>query len=256
MPAPDWRSWVASSNAPPLPVETLHMETVLITGANRGLGLEFARQYAEAGWNVQATCRDPDRATALRELAGKHPGLIVHRLDLERFENIDALAAELAGTPIDVLLNNAGVYGDSAESRFGALDFGRFEHTVRVNLLAPIKMAEAFLPHVRGSGRKLIVALTSRMGSIGDNRSGGSILYRSSKAALNAAMRSLALDLRPDGIGVLLLHPGWVLTDMGGPRASTPPAESIAGMRRIIDNFSRAEHAGRFLDFRGREVPW
>lgn len=231
------------------------METVLITGANRGLGLEFARQYAAAGWRVQATCRDPDAASALQKLAESEPRIVIQALDVERRAAIDALAQRLAGEPIDVLINNAGIYGDTAEHRFGNLDYTQWERVFRINTIAPVKLAEAFQPHLRRGRRRLIVAITSLMGSIGDNGSGGSILYRSSKAALNAAMKSLAIDLKPAGIGVLILHPGWVRTDMGGTGAPTLPAESIAGMRRLIDAFE-PERSGRFLNFRGEELPW
>jgi NAD(P)-dependent dehydrogenase (short-subunit alcohol dehydrogenase family) len=231
------------------------MPTVLITGANRGLGLEFCRQYAQAGWVVLAACRDPSGAAALQALAASHRDLSIHCLDVADFDRVDRLALELKDQSIDVLLSNAGVYGDDEHHRFGALDYGRWVDTLRVNTLAPVKLAEAFLPHLERGRRKLIVAITSLMGSLADNRGGGSILYRSSKAGLNAAMKSLSIDLRPRGIGVLLLHPGWVRTDMGGAEAPIAPAESIAGMIRVIDGL-RPEDSGRFLNFRGEELPW
>lgn len=231
------------------------MPTVLVTGANRGLGLEFCRQYAEAGWTVLACCRRPDAARELAALAARHPAgaVATFALDVADFAAIDALALHLAGTPIDVLLCNAGVYGDAGS--FGALDYRRWTETLLVNTQAPIKAIEAFLPHVLAGERKLAVAVTSLMGSMADNKSGGSILYRSSKAGLNAAMKSLAIDLKPRGVGILLLHPGWVKTDMGGENAPTMPAESVAGMRRVIDAFSSSD-SGRFLNFRGEECPW
>jgi NAD(P)-dependent dehydrogenase (short-subunit alcohol dehydrogenase family) len=229
--------------------------TVLITGANRGLGLEFCRQYAEAGWRVLACCREPARAAALRNLASRHPSLSLHRLDVSDFGQIDALSRELAAQPIDVLLNNAGIYGDSERIAFGALDYDLWLKVFTINTEAPVKMAEAFLPQVSRSSRKLIVSMTSLMGSMGDNRGGGSIMYRTSKAALNAAMKSLSIDLRGRGIGVLLLHPGWVRTDMGGSNAPTAPEDSIAGLRRVIEAFTPGD-SGRFFDFRGQELPW
>ena len=231
------------------------MATVLITGANRGLGLEFCRQYAEAGWRVLACCRDPEHAADLRGLASRQGAVSLHRLEVDHFDQIDALSQELAGQSIDVLLNNAGIYGGSKQNRFGSLDYQLWTKVFRVNVQAPLKMAEAFLPHVERSSHKLIVAITSLMGSVSDNTSGGSILYRSSKAALNAAMKSLSIDLRGRGVGVLLLHPGWVRTDMGGSSAPTLPAESIAGMRRVIEAYG-PQHSGRFLNFRGEELPW
>jgi NAD(P)-dependent dehydrogenase (short-subunit alcohol dehydrogenase family) len=232
------------------------METVLITGANRGLGLEFCRQYAKAGWRVLACCRDIERADALWEVARLCPATTsLHRLDLSRFEDIDDLARQLGGGRIDLLLNNAGVYGDPEGNRLGALDYEQWSLAHRINAMAPAKLAEAFLPHLARGSRKLIVALTSLMGSIADNSSGGALPYRASKAALNAAMKSLSIDLRPQGIGVLLLHPGWVKTDMGGPNAPTSPEASVSGMRRVIDGY-RPEDSGRFLNFRGEELPW
>jgi NAD(P)-dependent dehydrogenase (short-subunit alcohol dehydrogenase family) len=231
------------------------MPTVLITGASRGLGLEFCRQYGAAGWRVLAGVRDPERASALRELAGHWPSITPHRLDVADFAGIDALARDLADEAIDVLINNAGVYGDTEHGRFGALDYGRWLEVFRINTQAPVKLAETFLPQLLRGERRVLVAVTSLMGSLADNTSGGSILYRSSKAALNAAYKSLSIDLRSRGVGVLLLHPGWVRTDMGGPNAPTPPEESVQGMRRVIETFGLRD-SGRFLDFRGREQPW
>ncbi len=229
--------------------------TVLITGANRGLGLEMVRQYAESGWVVLACCRDPDQSTALMDLAGIHAGVVLHKLDLSDLTGIDVLSRTLKDTTIDVLINNAGIYGDNQSVAFGSMDYALWQQVLRVNTQAPLKMAEAFLPQLRRSSRKLIVVLTSLMGSIADNRGGGSIMYRSSKAALNAAMRSLSIDLKPSGIGVLILHPGWVKTDMGGANAPILPEESVTGLRKIIDQFT-LEDTGRFLDFRSKELPW
>ncbi len=231
------------------------MSTVLITGANRGLGFEFCHQYAAAGWNVLACCRRPQAAKNLEALAVRQPGISLHALDVADHRQIERLAGELGGRAIDVLLNNAGVYGDSKPNAFGSIDYDRWLEVFRINTLAPVKLAETLLPHIMRSQRKLIVAITSLMGSMTDNSSGGAILYRSSKAALNAAMKSLAIDLRGRGVGVLILHPGWVKTDMGGTNAPTSPEESIAGMRRVIDQFT-LEASGRFFNFKGQEQPW
>ena len=229
------------------------MPTVLVTGANRGLGLEFSRQYAAAGWKVLACCRRPDAAAELAALAGANSKLSVHALDLADFATVDALAAALAEEAIDVLLCNAGVYADKAGNGFGALDYPSWLHSFVVNTQAPVKLAEAFLPQLKRGGRPLIVAVSSLMGSIADNSSGGSIMYRSSKAALNAAMKSLALNL--EGVGVLILHPGWVRTDMGGQNAPLSPPESVSGMRQVIEGYTPAD-SGRFIDFRGNAAPW
>lgn len=231
------------------------MLSVLVTGANRGLGLEFTRQYLGAGWRVIATCRHPHDATELRELAKRYEHLAIHAVDVRNFVAIDQLASALAGQPIDVLINNAGIYGDGPGNGFGTIDYDLWQDVFKTNAMAPVKMAESFLPHLKLGNRKLIVGITSLMGSMGDNTSGNAICYRSSKAALNAAFKSLSLDLEPLGVGVLILNPGWVLTDMGGPRATTTAETSIGGMRRIIDEYTPAL-SGRFMNFDGRELPW
>ncbi|QJD29492.1 SDR family oxidoreductase [Methylococcus geothermalis] len=231
------------------------MLSVLVTGANRGLGLEFTRQYLDAGWRVIATCRHPHDAPELRDLAKRHEHLAIHALDVRTFTSIDQFASALAGQPLDVLINNAGVYGDEPGNGFGAIDYELWQDVLRTNAMAPVKMAESFLPHLERGSRKLIVGITSLMGSMGDNTSGGALYYRSSKAALNATFKSLSLDLKPRGIGVLLLNPGWVQTDMGGPQAPTTAERSVGGMRRIIAEYTPAL-SGRLMNFDGRELPW
>ncbi|MDO9104656.1 MAG: SDR family oxidoreductase [Methylovulum sp.] len=231
------------------------MTTVLITGANRGLGLEFCKQYAEDGWRVIACCRQPEQASALLELARQYPVVQIEGLDVAEFTQIDALARKLSDRSIDVLINNAGVYGDTPANRFGHLDYQAWSQTLRVNTLSPVKMAEAFLSQLKASDTKLIVNISSLMGSMTDNNSGGSILYRSSKAALNAAMKSLALDLEPQSVGVLIFHPGWVKTDMGGPNALVDACDSISGMRDVIAKFS-LDQSGCFVKYDGSTMPW
>ncbi len=231
------------------------MPTVLITGANRGLGLEFCRQYVRDGWKVVACCRNPDTSRALMELDKSRQHLTVWRLDVGDLAQIDDLASQLKGQPIDILINNAGVYGDTPKTAFGRIDYARWEEVLRINTLAPVKLTEAFTDHLRAGHSRLTVAVTSLMGSMGDNSSGGAILYRSSKAALNAAMKSLSFDLRAFGIGVLILHPGWVKTDMGGTNAPLGVEESVAGMRHVIDQFDPSL-SGQFLNFRGEVQPW
>jgi NAD(P)-dependent dehydrogenase (short-subunit alcohol dehydrogenase family) len=228
------------------------MATVLITGANRGLGLEFCKQYAADGWRVLACCRRPDTAASL---LADYPQVSVRSLDVSDFKQIDNLALELRDTPIDVLINNAGIYGDSLGHAFGHLDYDAWARTFKINTQAPVKMAEAFLPNLKRGEKKLLVSITSQMGSIADNGSGGSILYRTSKAALNAAMKSLAIDLEEQSIGVILLHPGWVKTDMGGEHALIGPSASIAGLRRVIESFTLPQ-TGSFLKYDGSLLPW
>lgn len=230
------------------------MPTALITGANRGLGLEFVRQFVQDGWRVHACCRDPKAAAALNELARGSSGAVqVHALDVADFAQIERLAGALGGEAIDLLLNNAGVY--PRESDLGALDYAAWERALRTNALAPIRMAEAFVEHVARSQRRLIVSITSLMGSIGDNGSGGSYAYRSSKAALNMGNKSLSIDLRDRGITAVVLHPGWVKTDMGGAGAPIEAPESVRGMRTVISRLS-LEDSGKFFDYEGDELPW
>ncbi|WFP50287.1 SDR family oxidoreductase [Methylomonas sp. EFPC3] len=231
------------------------MQTVLITGANRGLGLEFCRQYAAAGCEVIAACRRPEQAAQLRALAGQYSNIEISALDVADLAQIEALAASLAGRKIDVLINNAGVYGDQSGRGFGKLDYQTWASTLAINVMAPVKLAECFLPHLQRSEKPLIASLSSLMGSMADNTSGGSILYRSSKAGLNAAMKSLAIDLRSSGVGVLILHPGWVRTDMGGPNGLIDVEESVSGMRRLIAGFELAD-SGRFVKYDGSALPW
>ena len=227
------------------------MATVLITGANRGLGLEFCKQYADEGWDVLACCRNPETADKLADI----PQVRVLPLDVSDFAQIDKLAAQLQDTAIDVLINNAGIYGDSPRRSFGQLDYAAWTQTLTINTQAPVKMAEAFLPHLQRGDKKMLVSISSQMGSIADNGSGGSIVYRTSKSALNAAMKSIAIDLAEQGIGVLVLHPGWVKTDMGGPNALIDAQKSVAGMRQVIARFT-LDQSGGFLKYDGSSLPW
>ena len=231
------------------------MATILVTGANRGLGLEFCRQYAQEGWDVIACCRNPENATDLTNLASQHPTIQLETLNVADFDQIDALANKLSDEQIDVLLNNAGIYTDNKTNAFGQLDYQSWNTSLLVNTLAPVKMAEAFLTQVAASERKMIVNISSLMGSISDNTSGGSLYYRSSKAALNAAMKSLAIELQNRAVGILTLHPGWVKTEMGGPNALIEANESIAGMRQVIADFTLTQSGG-FIKYNGDVMPW
>lgn len=227
---------------------------VLITGANRGLGLEFTRQYAEAGWQVFACCRNPDKAVVLQQLATQRPDKVgLHALDVADFAQIEQLAKRLSASSVDLLLNNAGLY--PAGEAFGSIDYEAWMEAFRVNTMAPLKMAEAFAGHVARSQQKKIVNITSKMGSIDDNTSGHHYLYRSSKTALNMVTKSLAIDLAPRGITTIVLHPGWVQTDMGGPNAWITVQESVAGMRQVIDRIKTSD-SGKFYGYDGKEIPW
>lgn len=232
------------------------MASILITGSNRGLGLEWARQYALAGWRVYATCRYPEQADALNQLVAGNANLTVHRLDVTREDEINALASKLQGKPIDILLNNAGVYFEKfLNEDLSNIDFTHWEETFRVNTLGPMRVSAAFTEHVALGQHRLVVGITSHMGSIAEIGSPGSYAYRSSKAALNAAMKGLSLRLQPLGIGVLLLHPGWVQTRMGGPGAPYTTQTSVSGMRKLVENF-RLSDTGHFYRFDGSTIPW
>lgn len=226
------------------------MPTVLITGCNRGLGLEFVRQYADADWRVYACCRDPAKAAELQALASER--VTIHALDVSDFAAIKVLADELSGVAIDVLINNAGVFGDA--STLGGIDYEVFRQTLEINTLSPLRMTECFLSHVQRSDQRKLVHVTSKMGSITDNTSGGRYAYRSSKAALNMINRSLSYDLSGQVITVVF-HPGWVATDMGGTMAPLQPVDSVKGMRAAIKALSDRD-TGKFLDWEGAELPW
>ena len=228
-----------------------HGPTVLITGASRGLGLEFARQYAAEGWRVIATCRQPKAAKALAAIKGD---VRIRALDVTDPAQVRALARALKSEAIDLLISNAGIYGPRKET-FGQVNTEAWHQVFRTNVMGPIMIAEALADHVARSERKTIVALTSMMGSIAENQSGGSYIYRSSKAALNMVMKGLSLSLKSRKILVVLLHPGWVRTDMGGASAHLGVEESVTSMRRVIGGLKPSD-SGRFFNYDGREIPW
>jgi NAD(P)-dependent dehydrogenase (short-subunit alcohol dehydrogenase family) len=236
------------------------MSTVLVTGANRGIGLEFVRQYSADGWSVLACCRTPARADKLRDLAATNSRISVHALDVGDFAAIDALAAKLRGQRIDVLLNNAGMYGPKAgaehdrHQEFGHMDYAHWTRLFVVNTQAPLKMAEAFIEHVAASEQRRIVSISTGLASISD-ASGGFYAYRTTKAALNMEMVALANDLRRRRIRVGLLCPGWVRTDMGGPNATLAVEDSVRGLRARIAELDEAR-SGTFYSYRGVPKPW
>lgn len=229
------------------------MPSVLITGANRGLGLEFAKQYAADGWDVIATCRKPEAAGALNDIARSSGSVRVMPLDVGDPTSIKALANELAGASIDVLLNNAGIFGD--RSGFGGVDYAKWGDTFRVNTMAPLMLSEHLIEQIGRGEKKVIANVTSKMGSVGDNTSGGCYVYRSSKAALNMVTRSMAHDLAGRGVTCVVLHPGWVATDMGGAGAPLKAEPSVRGMRQVIAGLTRDE-SGKFFNYDGAEIPW
>jgi NAD(P)-dependent dehydrogenase (short-subunit alcohol dehydrogenase family) len=237
------------------------MPTALITGANRGLGYEFARQYLGDAWHVIAACRRPGEAEALTGLGKQFPRLQTVAIDVRDHAMIDKAAEQFRDQPIDVLVNNAGVFGpsdagdgDQGQS-FGHIDYDAWAEVLRVNTIAPMKMAEAFVGNVSLSDQKKIVTISSGMGSIADTGTGGHFAYRTSKAAVNMAMATLADTLSPHGIIVVMFCPGWCRTDMGGKAAPNDPADSVARMRELIGRFTR-EDSGTFTHHSGKRLPW
>ncbi len=226
------------------------MPTVMITGASRGIGLEFVRQYAAAGWKVLACCRKPGTATDLNKITGD---VSLFALDVDDDANIASLAKQLKSVPIDVLINNAGISKLEA-STLGQISSEVWLQVFRTNTIAPLKMAEAFLPNMEAGKEKKLIAISSRLGSIELNE-GGRYSYRSSKAALNSAWKSLAGDTAGKGMICVVFHPGWVQTDMGGKAAPVTPPQSVAGMMKVIGSLTKKDN-GTFRNFDGDTLPW
>jgi NAD(P)-dependent dehydrogenase (short-subunit alcohol dehydrogenase family) len=224
------------------------MPTILITGAGRGLGLELAKQFAAGGWQVIGTVRDITKGAALPK------GVETHLCEISDRRALARLAKDLNGRAIDVLFCNAGMYGKRGQS-VGAVDHEIWAEVMRVNVYTPVACVEALVENVAVSTRKQIVMMSSRMGSIGENSAGGEIVYRSSKAALNAATKSIAVELGKRGVTAIAVHPGWVQTDMGGPSATLTPEQSIAGLKRVVEGLTPAEN-GKFFNYDGAPIAW
>ncbi|MBB5209878.1 SDR family oxidoreductase [Microbulbifer hydrolyticus] len=228
--------------------------TILITGCNRGIGLEMTRQFAEDGWHVIATCRNPSAAWELGELAAANQNIEIHSLDVTDYEQMAELASDLKGRPLDILLSNAGYYGPKGVA-LGNVDVEEWRKVLEANTIAPYKLVETFYPQLAAGARKVVGILSSKVGSIDDNDSGGGYIYRSSKTAVNQVVKSLSIDLADQGIKVLALHPGWVQTDMGGPNALISAEESVAGLKQLLLKAS-AENSGHFYNYDGSSIPW
>jgi NAD(P)-dependent dehydrogenase (short-subunit alcohol dehydrogenase family) len=239
--------------------------TVLITGANRGLGFEFARQYSAAGWNVIATARNPAGAEDLQALAAEFPGITIEQLDVLDLDMIDALAEKYADQPIDVLLNNAGISGTpSPEQVFRKLNYELFDDYMRTNARGPLKMAEAFLKQVQTSEQKKIVVVSSKAGLFSEFSAGtkGTYFYRTSKAAVNMLMLQVAQDVKRRGIAVVILNPGLVDTQhqlaelnekLNLGLTLVPIEDSIAGMRQVISE-KGLEESGNLYQWNGKQL--
>ena len=230
------------------------MTNVLITGANRGLGLGFVKNYLGKDVNVVSTTRDikgSKELLALKEIF--RDKLEIFELDLIKESAGDTIANLIGDRPIDILINNAGV--GSTNQHFEAVSPNPWLEVLKVNLIAPLMITQSIINNVKKGSDKKIYFLSSQLGSIGDNASGGMYIYRSSKTGLNQVVKSLSVDLKPQGITVVSLHPGWVKTDMGGPNAPVSIDESIEGMMQVIDA-TDIRDTGRFLNYDGKELPW
>jgi NAD(P)-dependent dehydrogenase (short-subunit alcohol dehydrogenase family) len=251
----------AEHSAPALPAPSDGLPLALITGANRGLGLQFTRRYLAQGWRVIATCRSPDEADALRALNVDGAALVIEALDVTNHLQIDRLAALLEAWPIDLLLNNAGIGGATTDQLFGRLNYPVFDQLMAVNALGPIKMAEAFQKHVRASGQKKIITVSSSQGSIASVEAPMLYWYRASKAALNMLMVNLSLQVKRRGVIVGLVTPGATATDFIAPefRKRIPnirePGQAAEDMMRNIERFT-LENSGTFFDYDGSVIPW
>ena len=226
------------------------MPTVLVTSSSRGIGREFVRQYAAEGWRVIAACRTPETVDA--ELRAMGDGVRPIALDVTDIASVEAVARE-DEEPLDLLLNTAGVMGQGSDKP-GEVNYTDWARVLDVNTMGPVRVLDALADRLAAAGGKAIT-LTSGMGSIADVGSGGSLVYRTSKAAVNMAMRARSFSLKPRGITVAVINPGWVRTDMGGSGASISPEESIAGMRGVIDALT-PEETGTFLNWKGGGYPW
>ena len=224
------------------------MKTILITGANRGLGLALAKQYQQDDWRVLATCRRPEAANELNAL-----GLKPLELDVTGEASRQALQRELDGEPIDILFNNAGVTGPRG-TELADLDADAWLEVLTINVIAPTLVAQALQANVASSEDKLLVFMSSGMGSLAKT-TGNDLIYRSSKAALNMVGASLAKELEPQGIRSVLMNPGWVRTDMGGENANLSPETSASGMKAVLDGLPK-DVTGVFVNHDGSSIPW
>lgn len=227
-------------------------QTVFITGANRGIGLSLTELYLQQGAQVHATSRNLTESKALHVLASRHNTLVLHELDVTDYQRVAQLASELPA--IDLLINNAGYYGPKGYG-FGNTDIEEWRQVFEINTIAPLKLVESFYPLLQQGKAKKIACISSKVGSMTENTSGGGYIYRSSKAALNSVVKSLSNDLTDEGFTVLALHPGWVRTEMGGPNALIDTQTSADGLAKVIEQ-STQENSGQFINYDGTELPW
>ena len=225
------------------------MATILVTGANRGLGIEFVEQYLNEGNEVIATYRNENSSIDLIEMGNERSNLKLLQLDVSSNKSLNSFAENLGNLPIDIFINNAGVYGPR-NSSFGNVDEENWIPAIKVNTIAPILMTQLIIKNIRSGADKKLIYITSKMGSIDDNKGGGAYVYRSSKTALNSVVKSLSVDLENEGMTVALIHPGWVKTDMGGPSALIDKDTSVRGMTEVISNLDISS-TGNFYNYDG-----
>ena len=230
------------------------MATVLVTGANRGIGLEFVKHYLDRGDRIIGTYRDIESSDELIQMSEDHGRLETHTLDVSSDISLEDFPNQLRDMPIDIFINNAGVYGPR-DSTFNNVDEKNWIPVLRVNAIAPLILTQLIIDNLRKSSVKKLIYITSKMGSIDDNKGGGSYVYRSSKTALNAVVKSISVDLADEGMRVALLHPGWVRTDMGGPNGLIDTKTSVSGMIQVIDGLEQS-NSGGFYNYDGVEIPW
>ena len=230
------------------------MATILVTGANRGIGLEFLKHYLDRGEQVIGTYRDIVSSDKLIQMGEVYDSLKTLTLDVSSDESLKYFSDQLGDIPIDIFINNAGVYGPR-NSTFNNVDEKNWILVLQINAIAPLLLTQLIIDNLRKSSVKKLIYITSKMGSIDDNKSGGSYVYRSSKTALNAIVKNISIDLAREGMLVALLHPGWVRTDMGGPNGLIDTNTSVSGMIKVIDGLEQSL-SGSFFNYDGTEIPW
>ena len=230
------------------------METILVTGANRGIGLELVKQYCNQNYQVIGTYRNENTSGEFISMSRNLNNLKVYSLDVSSDQSLKDFSSKLGDTPVDIFINNAGVFGPR-DSSFNNVDERNWISVFQTNAIAPLLLTQLIIENLRNGSQKKLIYITSKMGSIDDNKSGGAYIYRSSKTALNSVVKSISLDLAKDGMKVALLHPGWVRTDMGGPNGLIDTTKSVSRMTEVIDRLSQSD-SGCFFNYDGSKIPW
>lgn len=230
------------------------MKTIIVTGANRGIGLELVKQYCNRNYQVIGTYRDETTSGELISMSRNLDNLKVYLLDVSSDQSLKDFSSKLGETPVDIFINNAGVYGPP-DSSFSNVDEKNWIPVFQINAIAPLLLTQLIIENLRNGSQKKLIYITSKMGSIDDNKSGGAYIYRSSKTALNSVVKSISVDLAKDDMKVALLHPGWVRTDMGGPNGLIDTTASVSGMTQVIDSLSQSD-SGCFFNYDGSKIPW